>query len=205
MRELPLFPLGTVLFPHMVLPLHVFEERYRALMHDVLDGEREFGVTLISQGHEVGGGDRRSAVGTIASILRAEELDDGRWLAITVGTRRFRVKEWLPDDPYPRALVEELVDDHDVTAELLGSATVVPLLRRVLAKRTELGGSGVAPTFELATDAAVACWQLAVLAPVTPFDDQRLLVTEPCSARIALLEDLLTDLDRTLDLQLEGG
>ena len=92
MPELPMFPLGTVLLPHMLLPLHIFEPRYRALIHDVLDGDREFGVTLIERGHEVGGGDRRADVGTVAHVEEAEELDDGRWVVLAAGTRRIRVE-----------------------------------------------------------------------------------------------------------------
>jgi Lon protease-like protein len=90
-RSLPMFPLGTVLMPHMVLPLHIFEPRYRTMFHDLMEGDREFGVVQIARGSETGGGDVRHDVGTIARVLQAEELDDGRWVAVTVGTRRLRV------------------------------------------------------------------------------------------------------------------
>ena len=76
---LPMFPLGSVLFPTMVLPLHIFEERYRALVADCLAGEQEFGVCLIERGFEVGGGDERTAVGTVAQIIDAKQFDDGRF------------------------------------------------------------------------------------------------------------------------------
>ena len=66
-----MFPLGSVLLPSMVLPLHVFEPRYRALVRDVLDGDGEFGVCLISRGHEVGGDDVRTDVGTVARVHEA--------------------------------------------------------------------------------------------------------------------------------------
>src|SRR5581483_10007082 len=97
---LPMFPLGTVLFPYLVLPLHVFEPRYRAMTRACLDGGGEFGTVLIERGHEVGGGDTRFAVGTVARIVEAAEFDYGRWALVTVGTRRITVEEWLPDDPY---------------------------------------------------------------------------------------------------------
>ena len=99
-----MFPLGSVLFPSLVLPLHVFEERYRTLMRHVLDGDHEFGVCLIERGSEVGGGDFRSGIGTVATVQEAAELPDGRWAVVTVGTRRIRVERWLDDDPYPRAV-----------------------------------------------------------------------------------------------------
>src|SRR3984885_12142090 len=79
-RGLPMFPLGTVLFPHAVIPLHVFEPRYRALMRHCLDADRRFGVVLIERGSEVGGGDQRASVGTQGVITRAAELPDGRWV-----------------------------------------------------------------------------------------------------------------------------
>jgi uncharacterized protein len=96
-----MFPLGTVLFPHMVLPLHVFEPRYRALLDDVLEGGGEFGVVLISRGHEVGGGDLRTDVGTVARILRAEQLDEDRWFVIAVGTRASASRAGCPTLPTP--------------------------------------------------------------------------------------------------------
>ena len=102
-----MFPLGVVLVPGELLPLHVFEERYRELMSDVLGDDGEFGVVLIERGSEVGGGDTRSRVGTMVRVVQAEELPDGRWAVVAVGDRRIRVKEWLSDDPYPRAVVED--------------------------------------------------------------------------------------------------
>ena len=96
-----MFPLGMVLLPTMVVPIHVFEPRYRQMTKDCLDGEREFGVVLIERGSEVGGGDIRTDTGTLARIADAQELPDGRWGLVAVGTRRIRVSRWLEDDPYP--------------------------------------------------------------------------------------------------------
>src|SRR3954453_12623991 len=110
MTELPMFPLGTVLFPSLFLPLHVFEPRYRELTRRCLEADREFGVALIERGSEVGGDDVRTAVGTVARILEATELDDGRWVLGTVGIRRIRVVRWLEDDPFPRAEAEDWED-----------------------------------------------------------------------------------------------
>src|SRR5258706_16320671 len=99
----PMFPLGAVLFPYALLPLHVFEPRYRMMMRHVLDGDHEFGVVLIERGSEVGGGDPRFDVATIARVVQAAELPDGRFALTTVGMRRVRVRRWLHHDPYPRA------------------------------------------------------------------------------------------------------
>ena len=103
-----MFPLSTVLFPGAGLPLHVFEARYRALMAECLAGDGEFGVVLITRGSEVGGGDQRVDVGTLARIEQAAETEDGRMLVIARGVRRIRVESWLADGPYPRAAVEDL-------------------------------------------------------------------------------------------------
>ena len=105
-----MFPLGTVLFPYALLPLQVFEPRYRLMMRHVLDGDREFGVVLIERGSEVGGGDTRFDVATVARVVQAAELPDGRFALATVGMRRVRVRRWLADDPYPRAEVEAFDD-----------------------------------------------------------------------------------------------
>src|SRR6186997_3163957 len=82
-----MFPLGTVLFPHALLPLRVFEPRYRLLAERVLRG----------------GGDTRFDTGTVARVVRSQRLPDGGYLLGTVGIRRIRVTRWLPDDPYPQA------------------------------------------------------------------------------------------------------
>lgn len=114
--ELPMFPLGSVLFPFGVMPLRVFEDRYKALTKDVLAGNREFGVVLIERGSEVGGGDVRFPVATVATVLEAEPTDDGGWYLVTFGTRRIEVLAWTGDDPYPVALVRNLdpvPNDHE--------------------------------------------------------------------------------------------
>ena len=108
-----MFPLGSVLVPSGGLPLHVFEPRYRTLVHDCLARNWEFGVVLIARGSEVGGADVRTDVGTAARIVESAELPDGRWALVAVGVRRIRVQRWLEDDPYPRADVELAADEED--------------------------------------------------------------------------------------------
>ena len=202
-RSLPMFPLGTVLMPNMVLPLHIFEPRYRRMFHDLHDGEREFGVVQISRGSETGGGDVRHDVGTIARILQAEELDDGRWLSVTVGTRRIRVLEWYPDDPYPQARVEELADQVVDDAVLATRDALLPRVRRLLALRTELGDDTVPSTFDVARDDDVACWQLLVLTPLGGLDAQKLLEIDQWSERFAHFSEFLTELEEVSALELQ--
>lgn len=181
--------------PFAHLPLHIFEPRYRALVKDVLAGDGEFGVVLIERGQEVGGGDVRFGVGTVAKVMQTAELPDGRWLLDAVGTDRFRITEWLPDNPYPLAMVEALEDDSSGTgteAEERRSA-VERLLRQVLALQVELGFPAPSAVRTLDEDPSVAAFEAAVLSPIGPMDTQKVLEAPSTTARLALLENLLSE------------
>jgi uncharacterized protein len=200
-----MFPLGTVVLPHMVLPLHVFEPRYRALMQDVLAGGREFGVVLISRGHEVGGGEERMSVGSVAQVVQADELEDGRWVTLAVGTRRLEVVRWLPDDPYPRAEIRELDDglrneELDEVRQLID--LVEPRVRRVLEMQADLGEDGVPATVELEAEPALASWQLAVISPMSPYDAQKVLEAERWPDRLRTLDRIVGDLEEAYTFRL---
>jgi len=202
---LPMFPLGSVLVPSMVLPLHVFEERYRALVRDVLDGGGELGVCLIARGHEVGGGDVRTDVGTVARVHEATELPDGRWAVVAVGDRRIRVTRWLADDPYPRAEVAEHPDPIPGPEELDRLPAVTALLRTALARAAEAGDPVPPATVALSEDPVLASHQAAGLAPIATIDRHALLAADSVGARLAHLEQLLDDALELLDLRLRGG
>ncbi len=193
-----MFPLGTVLLPFAHLPLHIFEPRYRALVKDCLAGDGEFGVVLIERGHEVGGGDVRFEVGTVARIVQTAELPDGRWLVDAVGTERFRVAEWLPEDPYPQAMVEPLDDEpFDAAPEAEEAAgrrsAVERRLRQVLALQVELGFPAPSAVRSLDDDPATAAYEAALLSPIGPMDCQKVLEAPGAVARLALLETMLDD------------
>ena len=195
-RRLPMFPLGTVLLPFAHLPLHIFEPRYRALVKDCLAGGGEFGVVLIERGQEVGGGDVRFGVGTVARIMQTAELPDGRWLLDAVGTERIRVTEWLPDDPYPLAMVEAIVDEGDSEDEVEAAElrrTVERLLRQVLALQVELGFPAPSAVRSLDENPGVAAFEAALLSPLGPMDTQKVLEAPGTVARLELLETMLTE------------
>src|ERR671929_542542 len=120
-----MFPLGTVLFPGTVIPLHVFEPRYRALTGYCLEHDKRLGIVLIERGSEVGGGDVRFGVGTEGVIAQAQALPDGRWLIGVVGQRRLRVDRWLDEEPFPRAEVTLLEDGEGPTADSPAAAQQV--------------------------------------------------------------------------------
>jgi hypothetical protein len=198
-----MFPLGTVLVPTMVLPLHVFEPRYRALVQRCLSGDRTFGVVLIERGSEVGGGDQRSEVGTVAEIAEARELPDGRWSVVAVGRTRLRVDQWLEDDPYPRAVVAPWPDPED--GREIEIAVPLALLRRALALRAELGETAAPAASPIADDPLVATHQIAALAPVGTFDRQRALEAPDGQARAALLAELLAEECEVLAQRVAGA
>ncbi len=194
------FPLGSVVLPGIGIPLHVFEERYRALVRDCLAADRRFATVLIERGSEVGGGDVRTDVGTVLAIRDAVELPDGRWGLGCEGVGRVRIVRWLADDPYPRA---EVTDAHEVP--LRDAAAVLDLvgrLRRVLALRAELGDPAAPATVELDDDPQVALWQIAALSTAGPMDLHAVLDEDVADRRAELVGALLDDQRELLEARL---
>ncbi len=199
-----MFPLGSVLFPRGVLPLQVFEPRYVQLVADVLEADRRFGVVLIERGSEVGGGDIRTNVGTIAQIVQKGELEDDRIMLICVGRERVRVSEWLEDDPYPLAELEILPAERGSRA--LGRAVdrAAAARRRLLALALEMGAGaeGIDIEIDLPTDPAEAAWELCATSPLGSFDRQHLLEMDEATGRMEalarMLSDQIADLERVL-------
>ncbi len=205
-RRLPIFPLGSVLLPTQLLPLHVFEPRYRELMArlTVPGAATELGVVLIERGREVGGGDQRVSIGTTARLVEAEMLRDGRWLAVFAGTGRFRVVDWLPDDPYPQAEVVDLPDPEWDPVDDGALAAAEGEVRQALAMAAELREGTVAPGFQLAADPVQRAWQLCAVAPLGPLDRQRLLEA-PTAIRLVTLANEVAEVRRMLAFRLSGG
>jgi Lon protease-like protein len=113
--------LNTVLFPNQVLPLHVFEERYKLMINACLAQEKPFGVVLIYSGQEVGGPAIPHPVGTLVRIVNWEALSDGRINLLSLGERRFRISEYVKSDlPYLVGSVEYWDDEHVETTDLAG-------------------------------------------------------------------------------------
>jgi hypothetical protein len=188
-----MFPLGSVLFPHMPLRLRVFEERYLVMLSDLVKSDDpRFGVVLIERGVEVGGGEQRFGVGTAAEIgqIAAEQGIVG---LVAQGTSRFEVVEWLDDDPYPRAEVrplEELV--WDPALETLRAETE-QLVRRTLALASEFAEDVWPSDVELAGEPVPALWQLAAIAPLTALDQVALLRTRTTEELLSRVSDLTRD------------
>ncbi|WP_203908645.1 LON peptidase substrate-binding domain-containing protein [Rhizocola hellebori] len=189
---LPLFPLGTVLFPGLVLPLHIFEDRWRALvryLRDLPDGTpREFGVVAIDRGLEVMPPPTEGIstsevvvheVGCVAQVRQITEHPDGRFDIVTVGARRFRITGFVPSPhPYPVAGVEWLPEPpaDDIADNL--APRVLSAFREYL---SVLRGG---PEDQLPEDPVVLSHLVAATASLTVADRQALLSAPDPASRL---------------------
>ena len=128
-ETLPLFPLGTVLFPGLLLPLHIFEDRYRQLVRDLADGPepRRFGVIAIRHGRETGvdGIQALHEIGCTATLRQVKPLEDGRYDVVTVGVQRYRLASLDDSGPYLRGQVDLLTEESGDEAAAAQVARVV--------------------------------------------------------------------------------
>ena len=195
---MPMFPLGSVLMPAMPLPLRIFEPRYLKLLGDLMASEKpEFGVVLIERGDEVGGGEKRMALGTIASVINIGTTEEFYGLE-SVGTQRFRVTNWLPDDPYPLAVIElipDLIWDERLLASKLKLETKV---RQLLAFASEFTNLQFGAATALSDDPMEACWQLAGILPIGELDQLDLLSSESTEELISRTNEIVSTADQTL-------
>tara|TARA_B100000427_G_C15506686_1_gene594303 strand:- start:1560 stop:2180 length:621 start_codon:yes stop_codon:yes gene_type:complete len=194
---IPMFPLSLVLFPGQILPLHIFESRYRTMVEEIIDAGRKFGVVLIERGSEVGGGETRKNVGTLAEIIDSEKSSDGRWLLITKGTKRIQISKWLEDSPYPRAEISFVDDEESVNCDREEWLKTVNHMRRVLAILAELGDDVSPFSIEISEDPLLGSYEMSSVIPVTPFDSQKLLEADSVKKRCDLLKELLLNLEET--------
>jgi Lon protease-like protein len=155
-QDFPLFPLGIVALPTESVPLHVFEDRYRTMIEECLDGEHEFGIVWLSD-------DELKPIGCACEIERVlERMDDGRFTILVRGTRVFRLLQRQDDLPYPAGIVEFLAendeapdseiarDAHELYAELVEQATDRTLTGEEL---SEMNAYGMAATIDFGADA----------------------------------------------------
>ncbi len=188
MTTLPMFPLGSVLFPYMPLQLRVFEERYLVMLARVLDSEpAEFGIVLIERGQEVGGGERRFSIGTVARVTQLE-APEGYLGLVVQGERRIEVTEWMPEDPHPLATVRAVPDLTWDDALQPRREQAEQIVRRTLSLASEFSDQEWSPDVALSHDPTAAAWQLAAIAPVGPLDQIALLRSDTMSA---LLDNII--------------
>lgn len=195
---MPMFPLGSVLMPAMPLPLRIFEPRYLKLLGDLMGSENpEFGVVLIERGDEVGGGEKRMTLGTIASVINIGTTQEFYGLE-SFGTQRFRVTSWLPDDPYPLAVIE-FIPDLIWDDTLLDSKNQLETkVRQLLAFASEFTNLQFGATTALSDDPMEACWQLAGILPIGELDQMDLLSSASAEELISRTFEIVTTADQTL-------
>ena len=184
--------------PAMPLSLRIFEERYLKLTGDlILEENPEFVVVLIARGPEVGGGEKRLEIGTIASVTDIGTLDQFYGIE-SVGGQRFRVNAWLPDDPYPMADIDflpVLVWNDSLT---LARENLELKVRNLLAVASEFGDLQYGPDTELSEDLMDSCWQLAGILPVGPLDQVDLLKSQSAEELISKTYEVVVTLEETL-------
>jgi hypothetical protein len=204
-ETLPLFPLGTVLFPGLVLPLHIFEERYRQLVRDLLAGPepQRFGVIAIREGRETGiaGVSALHEVGCTATVRQVEEYADGRFDVITVGAQRFRLVELDESQPYLQGEVDLLAEDTgDEASAGLAARAVQEAFRGYLDALAARGATKISvPDLP---DEPVLLSYIVAASMIVELPDKQVLLAEPDAAgRLAAERALLakeTTMLRTL-------
>jgi Lon protease-like protein len=194
--RLPLFPLNTVLFPGQLLPLHIFEARYRKMIQECLQTGQPFGVVLIRQGEEVGEAAEAFEVGTTARIVRVERLPDGRMNILCVGDARFRVAQTYTDQPYLLGRVDLwpwlAVEPDQVRST---SDRVRAQLGRYLELLPQITDSAI--HLDLPDEPAALANIAASVLQIDQAEKQQLLSTES-------IGDLLHQIDRLLQREVRG-
>jgi uncharacterized protein len=208
--QMAMFPLQSALLPDEDLPMQIFEPRYTALVRDCMrDDDPRFGVVLISQGREVGGGDVRCDVGTVARITECVDLaGSGRFMLRCRTGERIRVCEWLPDDPYPRAMVQAWPDEpgEPVTADQLEELEdrVMALFERIAAARNVLlpDRAVVLGSDADTVDPGLRLYALASRVPIGPADRYSVLAAPSAAERLAALGDAVDSVAAVIEFQL---
>lgn len=211
--QMPMFPLGNAVLPGEVVPLRVFEPRYRRLVLDCLASmdDHHFGITLIERGSEVGGGDVRSSIGTRVALKTVAPLANGRFQVMAAATSRISVLEWLDDDPYPRADVEDWPDKvtdaerEGITARLQATLPAVEEVRQLAGRLTKRRSAAAARTLTLADDPVAASYQLITAIPLGPADRFRLLQAPSLTSRLDTLDAAIDDLAGALRFRLSDA
>ncbi|KQV73473.1 peptidase S16 [Nocardioides sp. Root122] len=192
---LPMFPLNTVVFPGMSVPLHVFEDRYRMLVRHLLTVEdpaqRVFGTVAIREGYEVGDHGAQSVyrIGCVLQLTEVDRRDDGTFDIVAVARERLLLEEMQRGDEFPHGVAEVLTEPEvDVPQELLERARATFTAFRVA--MAELQGDPFSGT--LPRDPDYLAWTLSALAPLPMAERQSLLEADDATERLKLVTRLLT-------------
>ena len=198
-----MFPLSTVVFPGMNVPLHVFEDRYRMLVRHLLEVEdpaaRIFGTVAIREGYEVGDHGAQSVyrVGCVLQLVEVDRLDDGTFDIVAVARQRMTLDEMKRGEDFPQGVATMMSEPEvAVPQDLLDRARATFTAFR--AAMTELQGDPFSGT--LPRDPDYLAWTLSALAPLPMAERQSLLEAEDAAQRLALVTRLLTEELRAINV-----
>jgi len=205
-----MFPLQSALLPGEELPLQIFEPRYTELVRDCIrDKDPRFGVVLISQGREVGGGEVRCDVGTVARITECVDIaGSGRFMLRCLTGERIKVWEWLPDDPYPKAIVQAWPDE---PGEAVSAGQLEDLGDRALALFERLATAKDLPLPDredvLGADNGIVdpgewLYALASRIPIGPADRYAVLAAPTAAERLAAMTEALDSVAAVIEFHL---
>ncbi|RYB95587.1 peptidase S16 [Nocardioides oleivorans] len=201
--QLPMFPLNSVVFPGMSVPLHVFEDRYRMLVRHLLTvedpAERVFGTVAIREGYEVGDHGAQSVyrVGCVLQLTEVDRRDDGTFDIVAVARERMMLEEMQRGEEFPHGVVAKLGEPEvDVPTEVLDRARSTFTAFR--AAMTELQGDPFSGT--LPRDPDYLAWTLSALTPLPMAERQSLLEAEDATERLELVTRLLTEELRAINV-----
>ena len=198
---LPMFPLNTVLFPGMRVPLRVFEDRYRALVHHLLrvedPTERVFGSVGIREGYEIGehGAQWLFRIGCRMKMTEVEAHEDGTFELVAVGIDRIELEHLDITGTYPVGRVTPMAE-HDVAvpdAVACAARATYDAYCEALA-----GNDREPPSGDLPRDPAYLSWALAAMAPLSLSQRQALLEAENAEGRLRMVTDVLRSELRTM-------
>jgi Lon protease-like protein len=201
-RQLPLFPLSTLLFPGGMLPLVIFEERYQRMLRVCLEGDRRFGVVLIADGVEVGGPATPYLVGTVARIIRVERLPGDRYSLMTAGEERFTIERtWLAEGGFMLGEVRPRPDAADGDPARLG--VLAEEVRLALGEYIERLAPEAGPARERVAELTDPVQLTGLAASMLRGENerkQRILEVDSPVERLAYLHQLLRRELRLLDM-----
>lgn len=208
MPTLPMFPLEVAMLPGEELPLRIFEPRYSALVQNCLAADDPvFGVVLIEAGREVGGGDARSDVGALARITEHADMGAGRYRLKCVMAERIRVVEWLPDDPYPRAVMEEWPDEPGDPVDFAAIRDIedrmVGLFERIATARgAQVNARDIVHGADESGDPARWLYALTARLPMGQADRYAILAAPSVAERVTALSEAVDTVVAMVEFQL---
>jgi ATP-dependent Lon protease len=198
--EISLFPLpNLVLFPHIVVPLHIFEERYKLMINGCVDRDEVFGLVLLRNGGEEENEEMIHRVGVTARIVEVERLEQGRMNVLCEGETRFRVQRFTQQTPFWKGIVEVFDEKKHQAAESLYEQ-VADLYRTVANLSAQLSGSQQ-PELVLPESPTDLSYMLSYVLDIEVEEKQKLLEMDSTAERLRLLIAHLTDTIRKLEQQ----